>query len=166
VSLGVDHRVFAWLGRWNARRGVSVRSLLAQTAVALLLILAVGTTAGQQAVDQVLIVIGRKALPWGEYGGGFNTLVAATSPVFWGFFLLTGYSLFILRAKDRDVVRPFSTPFYPLEPILFCGTCHFMLFSAVEYAKDLSLLGLVPLAIGLPLYFVSQWGAGPSAGKT
>jgi amino acid transporter len=161
--MGADHRVFAWLGRWNARRGVSVRSLLAQTAVALLLIFAVGTTAGQNAVDAALISIGRKALPWAEYYGGFNTLVAATSPVFWGFFLLTGYSLFILRAKDHDVVRPFSTPLYPLEPILFCGTCHFMLFSAIEYAKDLSLLGLVPLAIGLPLYFVSQWRSASGA---
>jgi hypothetical protein len=46
---------------------------------------------------------------------------------------------------------------YPLEPILFCGMCHYMLFSAIEYAQGLSLLGLVPLAVGLPLYLFSQW---------
>jgi basic amino acid/polyamine antiporter, APA family len=85
--------------------------------------------------------------------------VAATAPVFWMFFLLTGYSLLILRAIDRDVQRPFSAPLYPLEPILFCGMCHFMLFSAIEYAGGLALLGLVPLAIGVPLYGLSRWSA-------
>jgi amino acid transporter len=157
VSLGADHRVFAWLGRWNTRRTAPIRSLLAQTAIALLLIVTVGTAAGQNTVDAVLAVFRLKPLPWEEYFGGFNTLVAATAPVFWVFFLLTGFSLFILRAKDYDKKRPFSAPLYPLEPILFCGMCYFMLFSAVEYAKALSLLGLAPLAIGLPLYALSQW---------
>jgi amino acid transporter len=104
-------------------------------------------------------------LPWDKYFGGFDTLVAATAPVFWAFFLLTGYSLILLRAIDRDIHRPFSAPLYPLEPILFCGMCHFMLFSAIEYAQGLALLGLVPLAVGLPLYVVSQWSAGGKAGK-
>jgi APA family basic amino acid/polyamine antiporter len=163
VSLGTDHRVFAWLGRWNIRRGASARALLTQTAVALILILAVGTAAGQSTVDKALTLIRLQPLPWAEYFGGFNTLVAATAPVFWGFFLLTGYSLFILRAKDHDLARPFSVPFYPWTPILFCGVCHFMLFSAIDYAKGLSLLGLVPLAIGLPLYGLSQMIPGRSA---
>jgi amino acid transporter len=156
VSLGADHRAFAWLGRWNARRAAPVRSLLAQTAIALLLIVTVGTTAGQKAVDSALEFCGLSPLPWADYFGGFNTLVAATAPVFWAFFLLTGFSLFILRAKDHDIERPFSAPFYPIEPILFCGMCYYMLFSAIDYAKGLSLVGLVPLAIGLPLYWISQ----------
>ena len=75
-------------------------------------------------------------------------------------------SLFLLRAIDRDIHRPFSAPFYPLEPILFCGMCHFMLFSAIDYAKGLSLLGLVPLAVGLPLYALSQWSSRPKTGQS
>ena len=154
VSLGADHRVFGWLGRWNARRGTPVRSLLAQSAIALLLIVAVGTKRPAQLGGHVMGAIGLGGLPWGKYFGGFDTLVAATAPVFWMFFLLTGYSLLLLRAKDRDIQRPFSAPFYPLEPILFCGMCHFMLFSAIDYAGGLSLLGLVPLALGVPLYLL------------
>jgi amino acid transporter len=155
-GLGSDHRIFAWLGRWNAQRHTPIRSLLVQTFFALLLIAAVGTTVGQSLVDASLEAVGLSRLPWEEYFGGFETLVAATAPVFWGFFLLTGFSLFILRAKDYDIRRPFSAPLYPLEPILFCGMCYFMLFSAIEYAGGLSLLGLVPVAAGLPLYWISQ----------
>jgi amino acid transporter len=156
VSLGADHRVFAWLARWNVRHTAPVWSLLAQTAMSLLLIVAVGTATGQKTVDAALVFVGFSPLPWQEYFGGFNTLVAATAPVFWVFFLLTGFSLFILRAKDPDIQRPFSAPLYPLEPILFCGMCYYMLFSAIEYAGALSLLGLIPLAVGVPLYGLSQ----------
>ncbi|NOX56460.1 MAG: amino acid permease [Planctomycetes bacterium] len=157
VSLGTDHRVFAWLGYWNRDRATPIRSLLVQMAAALMLIVTVGTTTGQNAVDWVLVQIGLSPLPWAEYYGGFNTLVAASAPVFWVFFLLTGFSLFILRAKDPNRTRPFSAPFYPLEPIVFCGMCYYMLFSALEYAKALTLIALVPLAAGVPLYWISQF---------
>jgi amino acid transporter len=156
VSLGVDHRVFGWLGHWDRRRSTPVRSLLTQSAIALLLIVIVGTAWGQGAIDQGLTSVGLKPLPWKDYYGGFNTLVAGSSPVFWGFFLLTGISMFVLRSKDRGRVRPFSAPFYPLEPIVFCGMCLYMLYSAVDYAKGLTMLGVIPLLVGLPLYWLSE----------
>jgi amino acid transporter len=136
-----------------------VRSLVAQAAMTLLLIVVVGSVAGQKAVDQGLTAIGLAPLPWDKYYGGFNTLVAGSAAVFWGFFLLTGISLFILRVKDRGIQRPFPAPLFPLEPIVFCGMCGYMLYSAVDYARGLSLLGIVPLIIGLPLYLVSQRSA-------
>ncbi|HID22383.1 MAG TPA: amino acid permease [Planctomycetaceae bacterium] len=157
VSLGTDHRVFAWLGYWNRERATPIRSLLVQMAAALLLILTVGTTAGQKTVDWAVTQFGLRPLPWAAYYGGFNTLVAASAPVFWVFFLLTGFSVFILRAKDPYRTRPFSAPFYPLEPIVFCGMCYYMLFSSLAYAKALTLIALVPLAAGLPLYWISRF---------
>jgi APA family basic amino acid/polyamine antiporter len=155
VGLGRDHRVFAWLGRWSARRGAPVWSLLAQGIITLMLILLVGTERGRNAVDVVVASVGL-TVPWETYFGGFETLVAGSAPVFWVFFLLTGLSLFRLRELDRDIQRPFSVPWYPLLPVIFCTTCEYMLYSAVKYAGGLSLLGLVPLAIGIPLYLLSQ----------
>jgi amino acid transporter len=164
VSLGDDHPVFAALGRWNARRGTPVWSLLAQTAIALLWILMVGTLAGQAGVDRVLGWVGLGPLPWANYFGGFNTLVAGTAPVFWVFFLMTTLSLFVLRVKDRGIERPFSAPLFPLEPILFAGMCAYMIYASIDYARGLSLIGLVMLALGLPLYALSQ-RMGRSSGK-
>jgi basic amino acid/polyamine antiporter, APA family len=155
VGLGSDHQLFALLGRWHARRNTPVWSLLAQSTIALVLVLLVGTQAGRDLVDVVLTTVFLPALPWDQYFGGFDTLVAGTAPVFWIFFLGTGLSMFVLRRRDRGIHRPFSAPLFPLEPIVFCLMCLYMLYSALVYAKGLALLGLVPLAVGLPLYTFS-----------
>jgi amino acid transporter len=93
-------------------------------------------------------------IPWKQYGGGFTTLVAGTAPVFWLFFLLTGISLFVLRIKNRGRPRPFSTPLYPLVPLIFISACGYMLYASVEYARALCLLGIAPLLIGIPLFLI------------
>jgi amino acid transporter len=83
-------------------------------------------------------------------------LVAGTAPIFWAFFLLTGVSLLVLRWRDPGRERPFSAPLFPLTPLVFCGVCLYMLYSSLDYARSLALIGLVPLAFGLPLYWISQ----------
>ncbi len=157
ASLGADHRVFAHLGHWDRRRGSPLVSLTAQGVITVLLMLAVGTERGRGAIDAVLDRIGRPGLPWEKYFGGFDTLVAGTAPVFWGFFLLTGLSLFVLRYRDPQRVRPFRTPFFPIPPLIFCAMCCYMLYSSLDYARWLSLIGLVPLAVGIPLFWISEW---------
>jgi amino acid transporter len=156
ATLGADHSLFALLGRWDPRLRSPVNSLVAQCIISVGLILAVGTTMGQNTIDRLLTSIGFAALPWNEYDGGFGTLVAGTAPVFWLFFLLTGLSVFTLREKDHGIKRPFTTPGYPFVPFIFCLTCAYMLYSSIAYAKGLSLLGIVPLLIGVPLYFLSR----------
>lgn len=95
--------------------------------------------------------------------GGFETLLACTAPVFWGFFLLTGLAVFVLRQRDPHVERPFRVPLYPLLPIVFCLSCGYMLYSSIDYAAldrkwkgGLALLGALPLVIGLLLYSFGQ----------
>jgi basic amino acid/polyamine antiporter, APA family len=157
TALGREHSVFKFLGRWDPRLGVPIWSIVVQAAISVLLILAVGTPDGRNTIDNGLQKVGLDGLPWTKYFGGFETLFAGTAPVFWIFFLLTGISLFILRSKDPHIERPFVTPLYPLIPLLFCATSAYMLYSSLTYAKTLSLLGFVPLMIGLPLYFISRY---------
>ncbi len=157
ASLGADHSLFSWLGRWNSDRAAPIASLVAQAAIAVGLVLAVGSSIGRATIDGMLGIVGLDGLPWDKYYGGFETLVAGTAPVFWGFFLLTGMSLFILRRRDPGRQRPFTVPWYPLPPIVFCCMCLYMLYKALAYAEGLALLGLVPLAIGIPLYGISQY---------
>jgi amino acid transporter len=156
TALGREHSVFAFLGRWDPRLGVPVWSILAQAAVTTLLILVVGTDLGHQIFDAGLSAVGVAGLEWKKFGTEFDTLVTSTAPVFWLFFLLTGVSLFVLRMKDRDIHRPFTTPLYPLVPLVFCGTSLFMLYRSQQFAGPLSLIGWVPLLLGVPLYFLSR----------
>jgi APA family basic amino acid/polyamine antiporter len=112
-AVGAEHGAYRWLGRWDARGGTPVRSLLAQGAVTL------------------LSIVG-----FGRFGSGFDSMVMFTTPVFYFFFLLTAVSLFVLRVRDRGVPRPFRVPLYPVTPALFVAGCAFMLWSSLTYAWD------------------------------
>jgi amino acid transporter len=161
-TLGADHPLFSWLGRWSHRRGAPVGALLAQAIITLAMIAVVGTPWGQSAVNALLGHAGLAAVEW-EGHGGFETLLRCTAPVFWTFFLLTGLSLFVLRWRDRGRPRPFSVPLFPLLPLIFCATCGYMLWSAADYAGKLGLVGALLLVVGLPLYALSRALGGPGA---
>lgn len=155
--LGQDHSAFAFLGRWNARSGAPITAFVVQALITLALILLIGTESGQGAVDQLLASVRHEPVPWSKFGGGFETLLSASAPVFWLFFLLSGVSLFALRERDPHLARPFSVPLYPLLPVIFCGLCLYMWYSASDYAGKLSVVfGWAPLALALPLYLVSR----------
>ena len=101
-------------GRWDAGRGIPTRAILAQSAVALLLI------------------------AWGSTTrDGFEALVNFTAPVYWGFMFLSGLALIVLRMRQPNVPRPFRVPLYPVLPVLFCIAAAAMVYSSIDYAAYL-----------------------------
>jgi amino acid transporter len=152
ASLGRDYRLLGWLGRWQRGTGAPIPSLLTQGTVAVLLVLAVGPQTGRGVVDGALDVLRVAPVDWSRFGSGFDALVAATAPVFWTFFLLTGLAVFVLRRREPDLPRPYRIPLFPLTPIVFCLTSAYMLYASINYAGRLALLSLIPVACGLPLY--------------
>jgi amino acid transporter len=134
--MGTEHRLYAWLGRWNPRLGTPVWSLLIQAAVTLGLMGSFGLI---QKGDQ----------------NGFQSMVTFTTPVFWIFMLLVGISLFVLRYREPLTERPYRVPGYPVVPILFCCSSLFMVWKslawAVENGSVEALWSILILAIGLVL---------------
>jgi amino acid transporter len=124
-ALGCDVPLFSRLGRWHRRAHAPVNALAAQAALALALV-AFGAVTRR----------------------GFETIVEYTAPVFWLFFLLTGISLFVLRAREPDVKRPFRVPGYPVTPLVFCATSAYLLYSSIAYTGAGGLVGLAVLATG------------------
>lgn len=137
AEMGRDHALFAPLARWNARFGTPVIALLVQ---------------GVLSMAMVVFV-------WLYFGSGsaFFNLLFCTSAAFWVFFFLTVLALFVLRFKDPSLPRPFRVPLYPITPILFCGCCAWMIYNSVNSFPRHSLVGLLILAAGLPLYLLSEW---------
>ena len=91
-------------------------------------------------------------------GSGFKSMVEFTAPVFWFFFLLAGISLFVLRAREPNAVRPYRVPLFPFLPLVFCATCAYMLWSSLGYVYNQKLggfnagwIGVAVLAIGVVL---------------
>jgi APA family basic amino acid/polyamine antiporter len=163
--LGGDFSALAVLGRWNTRRRSPVGALLVQAAVTLSLMGLVGTATGRAAIDSALGLAGAAPAVWSGHGG-FDTLLRCSAPVFWLFFLFTGLSMLVLRYKDPDRPRPFRAPLHPLLPLVFSGTCLYMLVSAVDYAGHLTIVGIALMLLGLPLYFASKQRSQPSFARS
>ncbi len=138
AAAGADHRPLRWLSGWDAERGPPRAALLAQAAVSLAMVFAVSLV---------------------DPSDGFGTLLAATAPVFWSFLMGTGASVIVLRWRDPLRERPFTVPFYPLPPLIFCATGGYMLDSSLTYALSkspwLPLMGVGPVAVGLAVYLLT-----------
>ena len=129
-AFGRDFRLFGFLGTWREQGSTPVNALLVQGAIAL-----------------VLVTLGTASR------NGFVTMVEYTAPIFWFFFLMVGISVFVLRRKDKGLVRPFRVPLYPVIPLLFCIFCIYMLHSSIIYTGKGALWGIVVLLAGIPLLF-------------
>jgi amino acid transporter len=117
--------LFGFLARWDERSGAPRVAMLVQGAIALALVI------------------------FGAFqNGGFKGLVEYSLPVFWVFFMLTGIALFVLRAKEPRVERPFSVPGYPIVPGIFVLTCGYLLYASLAYHGRHALVGVGVLAVG------------------
>ncbi len=132
-ALGRDWPMLGFLGKWDEASGSPRNAMLVQGVIALAL---VGLGAIQNA--------------------GFKGLVEYSLPVFWGFFLLTGIALFVLRAKEPDAPRPFKVPFYPVVPAIFVLMCGYLLYSSLTYHRAHALVGLGVLAVGALVLIVAK----------
>ena len=112
-SLGRDWRIFAFMSRWNAQRDAPIVALVTTSVITLLIVLVA-------AANQ----------------GGVKFMVDFTAPVFWLFFMLTGVGLFVLRFRYPHVARPFKVPVYPILPIVFVGTCVFLLYRSLVFTLE------------------------------
>jgi basic amino acid/polyamine antiporter, APA family len=183
ATLGADHRLFGWMGYWRPGRGAPIMALILQALLTVFIVGAIATQHGHEAINEGLEYINKglagattfvqkidenREIPAIVYekewkpGDGFTKLVDRTAPVFWLFFLATGLSLFILREKFKDMPRPFSVPFYPIVPLIFCNSCAWMLYQATTYVGWHALFAVIIVLLGLPLYWLSRLISGAS----
>ena len=132
-ALGAEHRAFRLVGKWHARTGTPVSALLLQGAIAIGLIVILGSF--------------------------IDTLLYTAAPVY-TFYLATSLAVIVLRFKEPHVERPYRVTGYPVTTIIFCVVCAFLIYSAVSYAwnqmpKSLCLLEGVLLA-GMVIYCLTD----------
>ena len=140
-ALGRDWKLFEYLGRWDEASGSPRNAVLVQGVIALAL-------------------VGFGAI----YNTGFKGLVEYSLPVFWGFFMLVGVALFVLRAKEPAVERPFRVPGYPVVPAVFVLMCAYLLYSSLAYHRTHALVGVGVLAVGaIVMLFCMRAGQGKPA---
>ena len=120
------------------------------------LILGIGTVAGRAVIDAGLQAFGAAPLPWERFGGGFDTLVAGTAPVFWLFFLGTGIATLRLRRLEPERPRPFRIPLYPWTPLAYAVTAVAVAAASAVESPGRAALGIGIVASGIPVYFAMR----------
>jgi amino acid transporter len=136
-AMGAEHKMFSLIGRWSPRFGTPVWALIIECVITVCLIL---LFSGNQK--------------------GFESMVIYTTPLFWLFMFLIAISVFLLRKDPSRSTQQRKVPFYPITPLLFAGTCLFMLLASIKYAyENLSLevvWSLVVFLMGYLLHRINQ----------
>lgn len=165
ASFGAHERLFSWLSAGARRASVPFGALFVQAffSIGLMTLFETANTWKPWLARQSAAIgldLGEKfAAPMPSGFEGFDRIVACTSPVFWFFFLLTGYAMIVLRGRDRERERPFRVPLFPIVPILFCLGSLFMLYKSTDWALQqgpaelMIVIGF--LLLGIPLYALS-----------
>jgi len=85
--------------------------------------------------------------------GSFDTLTNYVIFGSWIFYTLVGGSIFVFRRKYPDLERPYKAFGYPVVPILFILTAGALLINTIISDTFNSLIGLLLIALGLPVYY-------------
>lgn len=78
------------------------------------------------------------------------------------FYVLTTAAVFVLRKKHPEWPRPYKTLGYPLTPLLFVLVATWLVCNTVRTSPVESLVGVVLIGLGLPVYFWRRAAEGNS----
>jgi APA family basic amino acid/polyamine antiporter len=70
------------------------------------------------------------------------------------FYILTIYGIFILRKKEPDTERPYKAWGYPVVPIIYIVVTLFICIDLLIYDFTNAGMGLLIVALGLPIYYI------------
>lgn len=85
--------------------------------------------------------------------GSFDQLTDMAIFAFWLFYGLVAASVFVFRWREPDAERPYKTWGYPIVPALFVLTTIYLIVTTIYNYPVRSIIGLVIIAAGLPVYF-------------
>jgi APA family basic amino acid/polyamine antiporter len=85
--------------------------------------------------------------------GSYDQLTDYAIFASWIFYGLTALSVFVLRRKMPDAVRPFRTPGYPFLPAMLVLVAAWLTWNTIQTRPLESSVGLGLIVAGLPLYW-------------
>lgn len=133
-AMAADGLFLKWLAELSPRTRVPVRALLLQAVWACVLVMS----------------------------GSFDALTDYAMFAILGFVAMVTASVFVLRRREPNAVRPYRTWGYPVTPVLFLAVIALLLVNTIATAPRQALAGLGLLGLGLPFYWYWTRGDGPS----
>lgn len=84
--------------------------------------------------------------------GSFDTITDYVIFAAWLFYMLGAFGVFVLRKKMPDSVRPYKVWGYPFTPAIFVVFSFLFLINSIISDTSNSMMGLILIASGLPIY--------------
>ena len=128
-AAGTEHRAFRALGRWNPRTGTPAIALVVQGAIAIALIVLLGS---------------------------FVEALLYTAPAVYAFYLATTAAVAVLRRREPGLERPYRVTLYPLPLVVFGAVCVFLLQAAATFRPGVTAASGALVALGLPIYWLTN----------
>jgi APA family basic amino acid/polyamine antiporter len=85
--------------------------------------------------------------------GTFDQLTDLAIFAFWLFYGMVTAAVFVFRRQLPDAPRPYRTWGYPIVPALFVLVTIYLILFTIRNAPLQSLIGLIIIALGLPVYW-------------
>ncbi|MCC6365668.1 MAG: amino acid permease [Bryobacterales bacterium] len=85
--------------------------------------------------------------------GTFDQLTDMSMFASWAFYALAASSVFVLRKRAPNAPRPYKTWGYPVVPAVFVLTAAWLLVNSLQTIPVESVMGIVLILLGLPVYF-------------
>jgi len=86
------------------------------------------------------------------FAGSFRQLFSLAIFAEWLFYMIAASTVFVLRNKEPDALRPYRTWGYPVVPALFITAAAVLLYYTFTENIRNSLWGVLVIAAGVPIY--------------
>jgi basic amino acid/polyamine antiporter, APA family len=86
--------------------------------------------------------------------GTFEQLLTYVVFTAWIFYVLGGLAIFAYRRKHPGMPRPFSTPGYPLTPLLFVASAVAIVINTIVSQPGRAAIGLGLVLLGMPAFYM------------
>ncbi|MFO0953120.1 MAG: amino acid permease [Isosphaeraceae bacterium] len=113
---------------------------------------------GTPAVATVLQTAATLGMLW---SGSFDSLIIYAGVGLSIFSMLAISAVYVLRVRRPELPRPFRTPGYPVTPAVFLLGTSVLTGAAFWERPAVSLYALGTILLGVPLFYIWRWLAGP-----
>lgn len=88
--------------------------------------------------------------------GAFDSITNMLVFVIWAFYCMAFYAVFVLRKKEKELVRPYKVPLYPIIPMIALLAGLFVMLNTLFTQFGLAITGTIITLLGIPIYLYQK----------
>ncbi|TDM40637.1 amino acid permease [Macrococcoides goetzii] len=86
----------------------------------------------------------------------FDSITNMLVFIIWAFYCMAFYAVFVLRKKEKELVRPYKVPLYPIIPMIALLAGLFVMLNTLFTQFGLAITGTIITLLGIPIYLYQK----------